>query len=127
MTSAPCIAGTPWTIFPNVQRFPTTELAVRRAFHHAINKDAINKIVFHGLSKPATSFFHTSMLGYAPTVKEAFPYDPARAKKLLGKERLDELGSELEGRKVEATKELSSSKSSPRDRRNHRSGLEIRG
>src|SRR5258708_14251730 len=34
-------AGTPWTIFPNVQRFPTSELAVRRALHHAISKDAI--------------------------------------------------------------------------------------
>src|SRR5258708_35198101 len=34
-------AGTPWTIFPNVQRFPTNDPAVRRALHHAISKDAI--------------------------------------------------------------------------------------
>jgi hemerythrin-like domain-containing protein len=51
--------------------------------------------------------------------KEMFP----RAKKLLGKERLDELASELEGRKVELTKDLSSV-SSPQRRR--KGGLEIR-
>jgi peptide/nickel transport system substrate-binding protein len=76
-------AGTPWTIFPNVQRFPTTEFAVRRAFYIALNRETINKVVFHGLSKPATSFFHPSMLGYAPTIKESFPYDPAQARKIL--------------------------------------------
>jgi peptide/nickel transport system substrate-binding protein len=46
-------AGTPWTIFPNVQRFPTNDPAVRRALHHAIGKDAIVRVVFHGQSQAA--------------------------------------------------------------------------
>jgi nickel transport system substrate-binding protein len=48
-------AGTPWTIFPNVQRFPTNDQAVRRALHHAISKDAIVRVVFHGQSQAAGS------------------------------------------------------------------------
>src|SRR5712691_5018524 len=46
-------AGTPWSLFPNVQKFPTNNPAVRRALHHAINKDAIVRVVFHGQSRPA--------------------------------------------------------------------------
>ena len=36
-------AGTPWTIYPNVQRAPTSELAVRRALGHAINKEILKR------------------------------------------------------------------------------------
>ena len=53
--------------------------------------------------------------------KEMFP----RAKKLLGKERLDELAPELEDRKVELRKDLAS-ESAPRDRRRRNSGQEVR-
>jgi peptide/nickel transport system substrate-binding protein len=76
-------AGTPWTIFPNVQRFPTNDLAVRRALHHAINKDAIVKVVFHGQSQAAGSLIQPPTPGFAPVNKELAPYDPARAKKIL--------------------------------------------
>jgi peptide/nickel transport system substrate-binding protein len=76
-------AGTPWTIFPNVQRFPTNDPAVRRALHHAINKDAIARVVFHGQSQASGSLIQPPTPGYVPVAKELFPYDPARAKKLL--------------------------------------------
>lgn len=76
-------AGTPWTIFPNTQRFPTNDLAVRLALHHAINKDVIARVVFRGQSRPASSPLQPSTPGYTPVARELFPYDPIRAKKLL--------------------------------------------
>jgi peptide/nickel transport system substrate-binding protein len=76
-------AGTPWTIFPNVQRPPTNDPAVRRALHHAISKDAIVRVVFHGQSRPAWSLLQPTTPGSAPLAKELFPYDPARARKIL--------------------------------------------
>src|SRR5215468_96718 len=76
-------AGTPWTIYPNVQRFPTSELAVRQALCYAINKEAIVRVVFHGESRPAWSLLQPGTPGYAPLAKEISPYDPARAKKTL--------------------------------------------
>ncbi len=76
-------AGTPWAIYPNVQKFPTNEPAVRRALHHAINKDAIVRVVFHGQSKAAASLLQPTTPGFAPLAPQLFPYDPARAKKIL--------------------------------------------
>ncbi|MGH7267262.1 MAG: ABC transporter substrate-binding protein [Candidatus Rokuibacteriota bacterium] len=76
-------AGTPWTIFPNVQRFPTNEPAVRRALHHAIGKDAVVRVVFHGQSRAAGSLLQPPTPGFVPAAKELFPYDPARARKIL--------------------------------------------
>ncbi len=76
-------AGTPWTIFPNVQRFPTNDRAVRRALHHAISKDAIVRVVFQGQSQPAAGLLQPPTPGFTPVNKELFPYDPARAKKIL--------------------------------------------
>ena len=76
-------AGTPWTIYPNVQRPPTNDLAVRRALGYAINRDAIVRVVFHNESKPAWSLLQPTTPGYAPLAKEILPYDPSRAKKTL--------------------------------------------
>jgi len=76
-------AGTPWTIFPNVQRFPTNDVAVRRALHCAINKEAIARVVFHGQSQAAGSLLQPPTPGYIPGAPQLFPYDPARARKIL--------------------------------------------
>jgi len=76
-------AGTPWAIYPNVTRFPTSEPAVRRALHHAISKDAIVRVVFDGQSKPALALLQPTTPGAAPLAGELFPYDPARARKIL--------------------------------------------
>jgi len=77
-------AGTPWLIFPNVDRFPTNERRVRQALHHAIDKQAIVRTVFHGQTQPGSSPLQPTMPGYVPVAKEFFPYDPTRAKNLLG-------------------------------------------
>jgi peptide/nickel transport system substrate-binding protein len=76
-------AGTPWMIYPNVTKFPTSDPAVRRALHHAIAKDAIVRVVFQGQSKPATSLLQPTTPGSTPLAAELFPHDPARAKKIL--------------------------------------------
>ncbi len=76
-------AGTPWTIYPNVQRPPTSDVAVRRALGYAINKDAIVRVVFHGESRPAWSLLQPTTPGYAPLAKDISPYDPLKAKKTL--------------------------------------------
>ena len=76
-------AGTPWAIYPNVTKAPTNDVAVRRALHHAISKDAIVRVVFHGQSKPAASLLQPTTPGSAPLAAELFPYDPARARKIL--------------------------------------------
>lgn len=76
-------AGTPWTIFPNVQRFPTDDPAVRRALHHAINKEAVARVVFHGQSQAAASLLQPPTPGSAPLARELYPHDPARARRIL--------------------------------------------
>jgi hypothetical protein len=76
-------AGTPWAIYPNVQKPPTNDPAVRRALHHAINKDAIVRVVFHGQSTAAAALLQPTTPGFAPLAAELFPYDRARAKKIL--------------------------------------------
>jgi peptide/nickel transport system substrate-binding protein len=76
-------AGTPWAIYPNVTKVPTNDAAVRRALQFAISKDAIVRVVFHGQSKAAASLLQPTTPGFAPLATELFPYDPARAKKLL--------------------------------------------
>jgi peptide/nickel transport system substrate-binding protein len=76
-------AGTPWTIYPNVQRPPTNDLAVRRALGYAINKEAIVRVVFHGESRPAWSLLQPTTPGYAPLAKDISPYDLVKARKTL--------------------------------------------
>src|SRR5437867_8072128 len=46
-------AGTPWTIYPNVQRAPTNDLAVRRALGFAHHQEAIVRVVLPGTRRPA--------------------------------------------------------------------------
>lgn len=76
-------AGTPWLIFPNFQRFPTSELAVREALHYVVNKPAIAKTVFQGQSDPAWSALQPTTPSFIPASQEAFAHNPAKAKKVL--------------------------------------------
>ena len=41
------------------------------------------RVVFHGQSKAAASLIQPTTPGFAPLAAELFPYDPARAKKIL--------------------------------------------
>lgn len=66
----------------NSKRFPTDDLAVRKAISHAINKDTIIKNVLYGLEKRA-DVFYASNVPYADLGLKAFEYDADAAAKML--------------------------------------------
>ncbi len=61
---------------------PLKDRRVRKAIYHAVDEDAIVKVVMNGFARPANQFFSDSHFGYNPTIKR-LPYDPEQAKKLL--------------------------------------------
>ncbi len=61
---------------------PVAKQKVRLALNYAIDKRAIVSKILHGYAKVSSSFIGPAMFGYNPKVK-AFPYNPAKAKKLL--------------------------------------------
>ncbi|MDQ8726977.1 nickel ABC transporter substrate-binding protein [Bradyrhizobium sp. LHD-71] len=75
----------------NSAREPTSDLAVRKALNHAVDKDMMIATVFHGTQKKADALF-ASNVPYADIGLEPYNYDPALAAKLL-----DEDGWRLTG------------------------------
>jgi glutathione transport system substrate-binding protein len=65
----------------NVQKKPFSDLRVRQAMNHAINKEAIIKAVLRGHGKLADSPLAPQVWGYTPV--KTYPYDPAKARALL--------------------------------------------
>jgi peptide/nickel transport system substrate-binding protein len=61
---------------------PFDDKRVRQALNYAVDKDAINKSLFKGLSTTMTAPLPEAQWGFDPTLK-AYPYDPAKAKQLL--------------------------------------------
>jgi peptide/nickel transport system substrate-binding protein len=59
-----------------------TDVRVRRALTHAINKEDIIKVVLMGLGRPCTGPFPPESWAYNPDVPDP-AYDPARARALL--------------------------------------------
>ncbi|WP_162363847.1 nickel ABC transporter substrate-binding protein [Azospirillum humicireducens] len=70
------------TMAINSGRAPTSDVAVRRAINHAVNKDAIVAKLLYGLEPRADTLFAANFpytdLGLAP-----YAFDPARAARLL--------------------------------------------
>lgn len=63
---------------------PFDNVKVRQAFAHAINKQAIVDGLYGGTAVVANQFMPPSIaLGYHKELKEAYPYDTAKAKQLL--------------------------------------------
>lgn len=74
----------PWLFMDvNVDRPYFKDVRVRQALAHAIDLDALNKVVWFGFGKPAVSPV-VSTLGqfFNPNVPK-YPYDPAKAEALL--------------------------------------------
>jgi len=61
---------------------PTMDPRVRQAMNYAVDVDAILDALFYGYGKRATGFIATGEMGYGNV--QPFPYDPARARELLG-------------------------------------------
>lgn len=64
---------------------PMTDVRVRQAIAHAIDVDAINKIVMNGLATPSTQYVPASHIGYVDGMnfREMYPLDIEKAKSLL--------------------------------------------
>jgi peptide/nickel transport system substrate-binding protein len=68
----------------NMTRGKFTDLRVRQALNHAVDKRRITESLLKGYCTPSDQPFREGMLGYAKgTPKIVYEYDPAKAKKLL--------------------------------------------
>ena len=67
----------------NTKKFPTNELAVRRAVAYAINQDVITKTLYKGMYEPTRDLMDPTTFGYEPSVKNVYSYDPAKAREVL--------------------------------------------
>lgn len=61
---------------------PFSDKRVRQALNYAIDRNAIDKSLFHGLADPMTSPLPAAQWGFDPSLK-GYAYDPAKAKKML--------------------------------------------
>ena len=69
--------------FDTLKPGPVADKRVRQAIAHAVNMDAIIKKVLGGNGILLGSLLTKDHFGYDPTVNP-YPYDPEKAKKLLG-------------------------------------------
>lgn len=66
----------------NTEKPVLSNVKVRQAINHAINKDAIVDNYFGGLAKPAKNPLPPSVWGYNDAIQD-YAYDPQKAKKIL--------------------------------------------
>ncbi len=66
----------------NTLQKPLSDVRVRRALNHAVDRETIVKSLLQGYGKPTGQPFTPGWLGYDPEIKP-FPYDPGQAKRLL--------------------------------------------
>lgn len=62
---------------------PLQDIKVRQALYHAIDADAIQKVVMSGLSRTTGSLVAPAIPGYVPDLDKRLSYDPDKAKALL--------------------------------------------
>jgi peptide/nickel transport system substrate-binding protein len=67
----------------NVRRQHFTDKRVRQAFAHAIDRNALLKVVFLGYGKPATGPVPSSVVNYYSADTRQYPYDVKKAEALL--------------------------------------------
>lgn len=77
------VPGLPQILQLNVDKFPTSEKAVRQAIQYAVNHQAIVDVIWFGKAKPAFGVLSSATPGYWAGVAEAYPYDPDRAREIL--------------------------------------------
>ncbi|WP_454725246.1 MULTISPECIES: ABC transporter substrate-binding protein [Cupriavidus] len=67
----------------NVRKPYFADKRVRQAFAHAIDRNALLKVVFLGYGKPATGPVPSSVVNYYAPQTRQYPYDPKKAAALL--------------------------------------------
>src|SRR5207253_2821303 len=60
---------------------PLTNPLVDQALNYAIDRDALNQVLFQGYGKPTSEYVTTD--GFDPKYQNYYKYDPAKAKALL--------------------------------------------
>lgn len=75
--------GHGWSYMMNAERWPTDNVAVRRAMAHYIDKEGLLAVVYNGLGTPACSALTKVMFGYDPATCDYLPYDPAAGDAIL--------------------------------------------
>jgi peptide/nickel transport system substrate-binding protein len=81
--TAVTIPGQPLQMFLNTQRAPTDDLRVRQALLYATDRAAIVKAIFRDMSPIAYGPLTAVTVGYDPSVKSLYPFDPDKARQLL--------------------------------------------
>lgn len=67
----------------NMKKKPFSDVRVRQALNHAIDRAAICKAVTRGYATPAITDIAPEMAGSLKGIREPYAYDPAKAKDLL--------------------------------------------
>jgi len=62
---------------------PASEHQVRIAIEYAIDREGLNRSVFHGLHRVAASPLMKPTLGYDPATERIYSFDPAAARQIL--------------------------------------------
>lgn len=62
---------------------PFQDLRVRQAIDHAIDADAISRIVMRGLSQPTSQLIAPGNFGHDPSLEDRAPFDIERGRELL--------------------------------------------
>jgi peptide/nickel transport system substrate-binding protein len=72
-----------WDFYLNVKRDNIGKLKVRQAFMHAMDRQAVADALGFGASKPTAQLFASTSPMYDKALDEIYPFDQAKAKKLL--------------------------------------------
>jgi peptide/nickel transport system substrate-binding protein len=67
----------------NASKFPTDDVAVRRAIQHAIDKPGMIQLAEAGVFPVGHTPLQPGMLGYDASLENFYPYDPAKAEAIL--------------------------------------------
>lgn len=67
----------------NAKRFPTNDIAVRRAIQYAIDKKGVVQLAEAGAIPPSLTPLQPSMTAYDKSLEAMYPYDPAKAEATL--------------------------------------------
>jgi peptide/nickel transport system substrate-binding protein len=62
---------------------PISEPAVRRAIEYGVDREGLNKSVFHGLNRVAWSPLMRPTFAYDPSTEKIYSFDPNKAKQIL--------------------------------------------
>ncbi|PDT64241.1 hypothetical protein CO683_39385 [Bradyrhizobium ottawaense] len=67
----------------NTKRFPTDDLAVRKAIQYAVDKKAVMQLAEAGAYPVSNTPIQEGMTGYDPSLANSYPFDPQKAAALL--------------------------------------------